>query len=73
MKKEQQLKKLLEECPEVQIAVTATKVFYMEEKLNEIDKKVDDLSSWKIKVTAMAATVGAGLSFILTVIFKWVK
>lgn len=61
---------ILGEPTDVQIAVIATMVFYMEEKVNCIDKKVSSLMAWKIKIGAVAATIGALVSVGITLITK---
>ena len=61
---------LLNEPSEVQLAVIATKLFYIEDKVNCIDRKVSSLMVWKIKMGAVAATIGALVSIGVTFISK---
>lgn len=60
-----ELRDLLKESLDVQVAVIATKVCYMEDKLDCIDRKVGNLVAWKIKVGAVSAAIGSVVSFIL--------
>lgn len=52
------LNSVLEQPIDVQVAVIATQQHHNTKKLDTLCKKVDGLVAWKIKVVAIASTLG---------------